>query len=131
MKPQDSIHFAAEFFTSDILMSNFQGLLDNEKRKISNYRVAKMKIAQKITTTVVHEMRKPENKEVKQYERCFRKSKDKHCDDKKPVAIIVNPQEVGIKPQDENLNWLKKLNIGPLAQDFDTRVILPPPVVEM
>lgn len=106
-------------------MPGYEDMLESEKRKISNYRVAKMKAAEKITTTVLHELRKPEKVDVKRLERCFKKPSPKKCP-KKTGADHLSSLESGERPRDDNLNWLKKLNIGPLALDFDTRVILPP-----
>lgn len=106
---------------------HYEDNLEMEKHNLSNYRVAKMRNEEKITTLGVQEglrARKHGDKgkkdAEKRFERCFKKRRDRKCQANKDQQQRSDDTEVvSTEVQEDSLNSLKKINIGPLAHDFD------------
>jgi len=121
VQPADVVHFTAEFFARETTTSDFLAMLDEEKEKLSRYRVNKMKKAGKITTIQLDDLLLKGSA----HDPCKRRGDDGKMNDE-IKQLLANPSKV-LEMQEGILNWLKKLNIGPLAQDIDTREKVPPP----
>jgi hypothetical protein len=88
-----------------------------------------MKVAEKIKLVTLPPKKPFDGKICPVVDPCRIKAERAKAEER--AEIITDPTEIK-QMQENTLNWLKKLNIGPLAQDFDTRVkkkTLPP--VEM